>query len=340
MTILLALCAGAALGYVLERGDMCFHSTWRGLLMTPRRTDLFGAYVLLLVISTPVVQLLKALGWIDPVVPTFAWQANVVGGVVFGIGMVIAATCVTGLFYKLGHGMLGMTVGVLAWMAGDIVTFRGPLSGLRERLTDDVVTAGGDAATVPALFGPFGVVVLFLVAVVAVAYVWRSPCGSRGSLWNWVTLGTVAAAVLSISWLLARAHGEQYTFGTAGVPTVFWDVVRGRDVGSWWIPVALAAILPGSFVAASTAGTLWVRGEQMHRYVQIAVGGFVMGVGAALAGGCNLGHSMVGVPLLSVASIVATTSLVAGIVVGHHAQTALRTDRIDERRPDPAPSEH
>ena len=34
-----------------------------------------------------------------------------------------------------------------------------------------------------------------------------------------------------------------------------------------------------------------------------------MGIGAALAGGCNLGHSMVGVPLLSMGSIVTTLAM-------------------------------
>jgi uncharacterized membrane protein YedE/YeeE len=52
-----------------------------------------------------------------------------------------------------------------------------------------------------------------------------------------------------------------------------------------------------------------------------------MGVGAAIAGGCNLGHSMVGVPLLSVASIVTTVAIAAGIFMA--AQVA---DRLPSRR--------
>ena len=41
MTILLAIFTGAVLGYILERGDFCFHSTMRGLFRVPRRLDLF-----------------------------------------------------------------------------------------------------------------------------------------------------------------------------------------------------------------------------------------------------------------------------------------------------------
>jgi hypothetical protein len=34
-----------------------------------------------------------------------------------------------------------------------------------------------------------------------------------------------------------------------------------------------------------------------------------MGVGAGLAGGCSLGHSLVGVPLLSLGSLTTTVSM-------------------------------
>ena len=311
---------------------MCFHSTWRGLLMTPRRTDLFGAYVLMLLISVPVVQTLQALDWINPVVPQFAWKANVLGGLVFGIGMVIAATCVTGLFYKFGHGMLATSVGIAAWAAGDVTVWRGPLSSLRTNLTADVVTASGAPATVNGLFGVGGVVVLLLFGFAAVVYVWRSPCGSRGALWNWLTLGTAAAVVIAVSWLLVDAHGDRYPLGTAGVPTFFWDHARGNGSGSWWIPLALLSVVPGAFVAAHFADTMWIRGEHFRRYVQLAIGGFVMGVGAAIAGGCNLGHSMVGVPLLSLGSIVTTAALIGGIVVGHHLLASWRTDVVTDRQ--------
>ena len=41
----------------------------------------------------------------------------------------------------------------------------------------------------------------------------------------------------------------------------------------------------------------------MRRYVGLAIGGFMMGVGTAIAGGCNLGHSLIGVLLLSMGSV-------------------------------------
>jgi uncharacterized membrane protein YedE/YeeE len=90
-------------------------------------------------------------------------------------------------------------------------------------------------------------------------------------------------------------------------------MTRGGVGGSIWIPVTLVALIPGAFIAARRSGTLWVRGESTRRYLELALGGFLMGVGAAIGGGCNLGHSLVGVPLLSMGSITTTVSMLLGV---------------------------
>ncbi len=315
MVIILAILTGGILGTLIERGDFCFHSTWRDLLRQPRHPDLFRAYLLLLLISIPLVQGMIALGWIEPWIAPFAWQANVFGGLIFGAGMVIASTCITGVFYKLGHGMLGMVVAMVAWAIGDIFTYIGPLAPVRDSLNDNPIMVNGESATVLNSFGWGGVVLLLALGTITAVYLWRSPRNSRDKLWNWVLLGSAMGVFMSIAWLLARAGGSNYTFGTSRVPTGIFEFLTGQSSGSGsvWIPVTLVALIPGAFIAAKRSGTLWVRGETGKRYAQLAIGGFVMGVGAAIAGGCNLGHGMVGVPLLSIGSIVSTLSIIVGI---------------------------
>ncbi len=333
MTLLLAVVAGAGLGYVLERGDFCFHSTWRGLFSSPREYSLVQAYLLLLLISTPIVQLLVALDVIDPFVAPFAWQASLVGGVLFGVGMVIASTCISGMFYKLGRGMLGMLVALAAWFVGDVIAYRGPLSGLRNSLNESPITVTDDqgasqVATVTSLLGPFGILLLVAAGGLTGGYLLRghrrSPgTAPRGTSWGWLPLGAVAAGVLSLAWLLVRWHGFDYTYGTSGVPTQVWARVADGQAASWWITLALVSLIPGAVIAARLTGTTWVRGEAPGRYVELGVGGLVMGVGAGIAGGCNLGHSMVGVPLLSLGSITATVAMIAGVFLAHHLRARL-----------------
>ena len=329
MTIVLALFAGAALGAVLARGDFCFHSTWRRLFAEPRSTSLLRAYLVLLVVSTPFVQLFIAVDLIDPFIPPFAPWAAILGGGVFGVGMVVAQTCVSGMFYKLGSGMLGMVVAIAAWAVGDLLVWRWSLTGLRESLTDNPVTTTADdgteqVATVTSLLGPVGAILVILAGLAIAAWVLRDEATERpsGNL-SGIRLGLITGAVMVVAWLLVRWHGFDYSYGTSSVPAQVWGKLFDDASISWWIPLALVSVIPGAFLAAAAGDRLWFRGENAQRYGQLAVGGLIMGAGAGIAGGCNLGHSMVGVPLLSIGSIVTTLAIVAGVFVAHHAARLL-----------------
>lgn len=329
MTILLAVVAGGALGAVLARGDFCFHSTWRRLFTEPRSTSLLRAYLVLLIVTTPVVQLMLATDVIDPFIPQLAPWSAILGGLVFGVGMVIAQTCVSGMFYKLGSGMLGMVIAIAAWAVGDLFVWRWSLSGLRERLNGDqifVTTADGtiEIPTVTNVFGIVGVLLVIVSLVAMAAWVLRDEANRRPTeKLGGVRLGVAAALVMILAWLLVRWHGFDYAYGTSSVPSQVWSSLFDDASISWWIPLGLASVIPGALIAAVAGNTLWLRGEEPRRYAQLAAGGLVMGAGAGIAGGCNLGHSMVGVPLLSLGSIVATLSIVAGVFVGHHAARLL-----------------
>ncbi len=321
MTILLALAAGLVLGYLIERGDFCFHSTLRGLFRRPPQLNLLRAYLLTLLIAIPLVQGMIALGWITPWIAPWAWQANLVGGLIFGAGMVIAATCVTGIFYKLGHGMLGTLVGLVTWSIGDLLAWRGPLNPLRTALNENPVVTNEMSTTLLNLLGaPLGIGLLVLLLAAAALFLWRSPRPTHGDYWSWLPLGISVGLFTSLAWLLARAGGANYTFGTSRVPTALYEsLLGGAETGNLWIPVALIALLPGSFIAARRAGTFWARGETPTRYSQLAAGGLLMGVGAGISGGCNLGHSLVGVPLLSLGSVTTTLAMLLGVFLTDRA---------------------
>lgn len=319
--VVLAILAGLVLGYLFERGDFCFHSTLRGLWRRPPHLALFRAYGLALLVATPLVSGLRALGLIDPWIPPFVWPANLIGGVIFGVGMVVAATCVTGMFYKLGHGMLGTLVALLFWAIGDIMTYQGPFAAWRDRLNGLSLTApAGQSATIPNLFGPVGLIFVIGLGLGLAIWLWRSPQAGRGAYWDWPKLGLAVGLFTAFAWLLAQAGGSNYTFGTSGVPTsLYLALTEGSPLWSTWISLALLSMIPGAIIAARQAKTMWLRGETLSRYLQLAGGGFLMGLGAAISGGCNLGHSLVGVPLLALGSITTTLAMAAGVGLAHAA---------------------
>ncbi|MGH9118257.1 MAG: YeeE/YedE thiosulfate transporter family protein, partial [Acidimicrobiales bacterium] len=109
---LAGLVAGALVGGVLRRADLCFHSMFRSawqrdhdLLATWLLAVAIGAVGLTVVYATPIGAGLNRGLAFDPI-------PNLTGGLLIGVGMVVARSCASGLFYKLGSGMLGAAVGL------------------------------------------------------------------------------------------------------------------------------------------------------------------------------------------------------------------------------------
>lgn len=89
MLILLGVGVGFALGIVLHRGDFCMHSALREVVEGRRGWNV-QAYLLALAIQLAVVNMLGGLEWLSVPVPPVAAVAAAIGGLIFGIGMVLA----------------------------------------------------------------------------------------------------------------------------------------------------------------------------------------------------------------------------------------------------------
>jgi len=308
--------AGVALGYVLQRGQLCFHSAIRTAL--ERRCLLVRGWALGVALAAVGLGLLFLLPGTENLNRGLAFRpvANIVGGLVIGAGMVVASTCVSGLFYKLGSGMLGALVGLGGWGLGELavrdVTLPGP-----------TMLSGGDAATLPGLIGLPRLLVAVLVLAAVGLWLWRSPATNRPAKswqWDWPQIGLALGLVTTAGWALAAAGGSSFGPSTVGA-------VSNAAAGSpnYWLIAFVLGIVAGGTLAARTAGGFWVRGEQPVRYVQLVTGGFLLGAGGWIAGGCNLGHGLSGVAQLNVSSLVVVVAIVAGVA----ATRALRLTRAD-----------
>jgi len=298
--------AGVLMGYVLQRGQLCFHSAIRTSL--DARFLLARGWALGVALASVGLALLFLLPGTSGLNQGLAFRpvANVAGGLVIGIGMVVAKSCVSGLFYKLGSGMLGALVGLTGWAAGELLARQLTLPG-------PTVLSGGEDATIPGLLGvPRLVVAVLLLIVVAVA-LWRRP--GRDSpvhdwQWGWRRIGIGLGLAITVGWALAALGGT--SFGPSSVGAV--ASVAGSSP-NYWLITFLLGIVAGGALSARTAGGFWLRGEEPVRYVQLAAGGLLLGAGGWIAGGCNLGHGLSGVAQLNVSSVVVVAAMVAGVWV-------------------------
>lgn len=107
-------------------------------------------------------------------------------------------------------------------------------------------------------------------------------------------------------WVLAKAGGSRFGPSTVGASA---SVASGSP--NWWLIAFLLAIVAGAAIAARTAGGWQLRAETPVRYARLAAGGFLLGAGGWIAGGCNLGHGLSGAAQLNVSSWVVVASMAA-----------------------------
>ena len=317
-----ALAAGAAaglgMGYVLQRGQLCFFSMFSSAL--GGRTLLLRGWLLGVAVASVGLSLLYLTPWSRGLNTglAFAPVADIVGGLTIGVGMAVASSCVSGLFYKLGSGMVGTLAGLAGWIAGE-------LAARNIHLPGPTVLGGGQAATLAGVLGVprLAVSVVFLALVAAALWRWRSA-EQPGYPWQWNArrLGIALGLVTVAGWVLAKAGGSSFGPSTVGAAA---SVASGSP--NWWLIAFLLAIVAGAAIAARTAGGWWLRGETPVRYAQLAAGGFLLGAGGWIAGGCNLGHGLSGAAQLNVSSWVVVASMAAGVGLSVSAARAVRAWR-------------
>lgn len=309
LLILSGSIAGLLIGYVLQRGDICFHSTFRGIF--EHRWSLFKTWALGVALAAVGLSIVFAIGPWDGLNRGLAFRpvANIAGGAAMGVGMVVAASCNSGLFYKLGAGMLGSFVGLLGLGAGELVAAQIPFPG-------PTVLGHGSNATIPGVLGlPQPAVALSLGAVVVLLLFRSGGRQGREWRWGWPVAGVALGVATVAAWVLAGIGGHSFGPSTVGA---FESVAGGNPL--WWLIAFLAALVAGSAIGAITTGAGWIRGERPGRYVQLLIGGFLLGGGAKIAGGCNLGHGLSGAAQLNVSSLVVVASIVTGVGVARSVQ--------------------
>lgn len=89
LTASLGLIVGIPLGLLIHRGEFCMHSGFRQILRGEPSSS-FLAYLLALGFQMILVNALAARQFIVGPIPPLTWVAAIVGGLIFGFGMIWA----------------------------------------------------------------------------------------------------------------------------------------------------------------------------------------------------------------------------------------------------------
>jgi uncharacterized membrane protein YedE/YeeE len=264
--------------------------------------------VWLLAFSTAVVsvQLLIVAGWLDvsgtrQLAARGSVSGALLGGLLFGAGMVLTRGCASRLLVLSANGNLRALLSGLVFAVTAQAALSGALSPLRSSITGWWTVEGGATRDLLAItgVGHWGGLVFGLAWLAAGLYF---SVRSGWGLWKWVggigTGMTIAAGWWFTYWVSTSTFEVVPVQGlTFSGPSAEWLMrvlstptpAIGFDFG------LLPGVFAGSFIGAWLGKDLKLEGFKdgysMTRYIGGAV---LMGFGSMLAGGCAVGAGMTG----------------------------------------------
>ncbi len=329
MTILTGLFVGALFGFALQRGRFCMNSAIRDVILLQDNTLLKSVFVAILVGMLGFAAM--ALAGLIKISPTpFFWGANLLGGFIFGIGMVLAGGCASGVTYRIGEGMVSALAALIGLATTATLTAMGFLKPIKDALQNNTKVMVGEAnPTLANILGLPHWVVAFAIVIIA-AVVWyvlarknkeyAEPKSNQPLVkrifkqgWGWLVTGVVIGIINMLAFYFSTLAGRSYplaiTSGWIGIVKVILAVPESKMGWDSWL---VLGIIVGAFIAALVASEFKIRWPGWKMILQTFVGGLLMGFGAVASAGCNVTHILSGLPQLGIGSLVGAISIVLG----------------------------
>ncbi len=293
--------------------------------------------------------LLVYFGAIDPTQTVhggrrFLWLSAALGGLLFGVGMVLASGCGSKTLVRVGAGNLKSLVVMLVMGLAGFATMKGMTAVLRVQTVDRVAMELDTTASLPAVLAAWLQVPAALAALLAglllglLLIVWAL----RGeqflrveNLAAGVGVGCIVAAMWWVSGHLGHVAEHPQT-----LEEVYLATSSGRaEAMSFVAPIAytldwilffsdsnkvltLGVVSVLGVIAGSALMALWTRSFRWEGFgstedlANHLVGAVLMGVGGVTAMGCTIGQGLSGISTLSLNSFVALAGILGGAVLG------------------------
>ncbi len=275
----------------------------------------------------------------------FAWPRYLVGGLMFGIGMVLASGCGNKTLVRVGSGNLkSLTVLLVAMIASYLMLwsplFEKAFLPWLQPATINLAQHGipsqqaGDVAAKMLGQAPsktINLAVALLFAAGMLVFVLKSK-DFRGSF-DHILSGAVVGLAIVAGWYLtggplgqawkeyaematdipSRVQAQSFTFVSP-----MGDSVRYLLDPLHWTLInfgvaALVGVIVGSFVYAVASSNFRIEWfASFGDFVNHAIGGVLMGVGGVLSMGCTVGQAITGMSTLAIGSMLTFAAIVTG----------------------------
>jgi uncharacterized protein len=289
-----------------------------------------------------------ALGWVQAgqsvyAGPRLIWLSNLLGGLLFGLGMVLASGCGSKTLVRVGSGSLKSLVVFCVLAIAAYATMRGIVAVARVATVDTVALTLPTGQDLPSLLahasgqarGTMALLAGGLIGLLLVGFALARPEGrSAESLLAGLGIGAVVVAVWWVSGRMGHLSEhpvtleevflatntqrmESLTFVAPIAYTVDWLILFSdkSKVLTLGIVTTLGVVVGSALVALATRTFRWEGFGGTEDTANHLVGAVLMGVGGVTAMGCTVGQGLSGVSTLAIGSFIALAGIMAGAVL-------------------------
>jgi uncharacterized membrane protein YedE/YeeE len=327
--------AGIIFGAVAQKTHFCTMggiSDWVAMGDSRR----FRSWMLAAAVALMGAQTLWGLGIVDLSTsiyrtPNFGWLGAILGGLMFGFGMVLGNGCGNKTLVRLGAGNLKSLVVFLVIAVTAYMTLKGLFAlGRVQMEAISNVTLPGSQGLDSILAGQLG--------VDAQTLRWALAFGIGGLITVWcfaarafctsaehILAGLIIGLLISAGWFITGYLGRDdfdpqsvasFTFiAPIGDTLSYLTTFTGSQIN--FAIASVLGVITGSFLMAVATRTFRVEAfsgaADMGRTL---TGAALMGMGGVLALGCTVGQGITGLSTLAAGSFIALASIIAGGVYG------------------------
>ncbi|MFV1528052.1 MULTISPECIES: YeeE/YedE family protein [unclassified Phaeobacter] len=322
---LLGALTGGIFGVAAQRSRFCLRAATvefaRG-----RMGDRVSVWLLTFSTALVWVQAGRLLGWINTdearmmAVPG-SWSGAIIGGLIFGIGMVLARGCSGRLLVLAASGNLRSVVSGLIFAVTAQMSLSGHLAPLRDYLAGLWITSGGrnlDLLTAAGLPEWSGLVIGLLTALLALGLSAQNRIGAGRLIFASgvgfaVALGwALTSALAQVAFDPVQIESATFTGPSARMLMFFLDraSVLEFDIG------LVAGVFGGAMLAAAVGGEMRLQAfDDAATMRRAMIGAALMGFGGMLAGGCAIGAGVTGGSIFAGTAWLALFSMWVGAVL-------------------------
>ena len=315
------LAVGAIFGVIVQYHRFCMVAATGNLFLINDNRQVL-AFVAALLVAITGTQLLEYTDTVAIADSSYRnslldWFGASLGGLIFGVGGVFAGGCATRTLVRSAEGSLHAIIALLFFMLLAASAQFGFLEGIRLAITNTTaVELIGDASIATVLGLPH-----WLPAIVAVILM----LGYLIKYWNpaaksMVVGGVFIGLLVVCSWYITGVLAQdEFDPTNPSAITVSGPLARfgyillaGKIPGFSFTIAFVIGIFSASLIFSLISGRFKLEPPKVGAAKNAVFGGTLMGIGAIMAYGCNVGQGLSGISTLSLESILAFSGMFIG----------------------------